>query len=104
MLRELKRAGVRFVFAHRQSSESRGKRPGPDLWAGVGQWAIGSGSLTVDRLRHRSGLTVQPLTTRWRRDCWPEYASRRNLGLVIENTSSGTSSGSGARISDLEQR
>lgn len=40
LLRELKRNGVRFVFAHRQSSVSRGNDPGPDLWAGVGQWAI----------------------------------------------------------------
>jgi N-acetyl-anhydromuramyl-L-alanine amidase AmpD len=40
LLRALKRAGVRFVFAHRQSSASRGNDPGPDLWANVGQWAV----------------------------------------------------------------
>jgi N-acetyl-anhydromuramyl-L-alanine amidase AmpD len=40
LLRALRRVGVRFVFAHRQSSASRGNDPGPDLWAGVGQWAI----------------------------------------------------------------
>ena len=40
LLRALAQTGVRFVFAHRQSSASRGNDPGPDLWAGVGQWAI----------------------------------------------------------------
>ena len=40
LLRRLGRSGVRFVFAHRQSSASRGNDPGPDLWAGVGQWAV----------------------------------------------------------------
>ena len=40
LLRELKTAGVRYVFAHRQSSASRGNDPGPDLWAGVGEWAL----------------------------------------------------------------
>ncbi|MFV8755736.1 N-acetylmuramoyl-L-alanine amidase [Nannocystaceae bacterium ST9] len=40
LLRALKRVGVRFVFAHRQSSASRGNDPGPDLWANVGEWAI----------------------------------------------------------------
>ena len=27
------------MFAHRQSSESRGNDPGPEIWRGVGQWA-----------------------------------------------------------------
>jgi N-acetyl-anhydromuramyl-L-alanine amidase AmpD len=40
LLRALAGIGVRHVFAHRQSSETRGNDPGPDLWANVGQWAI----------------------------------------------------------------
>jgi N-acetyl-anhydromuramyl-L-alanine amidase AmpD len=40
LLRALEGIGVRNVFAHRQSSSSRGNDPGPDLWRGVGQWAI----------------------------------------------------------------
>ncbi len=40
LLRALEGIGVRNVYAHRQSSSSRGNDPGPDLWRGVGQWAI----------------------------------------------------------------
>lgn len=32
--------GLTHVLAHRQSSGSRENDPGPDLWAGVGQWAV----------------------------------------------------------------
>jgi N-acetyl-anhydromuramyl-L-alanine amidase AmpD len=40
LLRMLARHGIRFVFSHRQSSNSRGNDPGPEIWASVGQWAI----------------------------------------------------------------
>ena len=40
LLRMLRGAGVRFVFAHRQSSEDRGNDPGPEVWSSVGQWAL----------------------------------------------------------------
>jgi transcriptional regulator with XRE-family HTH domain len=58
-------AGIRSVFAHRQSSASRGNDPGPDLWAGVGQWAI-------DRLGFSEGgpgYTIDqgnPIPDEWR--------------------------------------
>jgi hypothetical protein len=32
--------GLRTVLAHRQSSASRENDPGPDIWFGVGQWAV----------------------------------------------------------------
>ena len=32
-------AGLQGLYAHRQSSGSRGNDPGPDLWYGVGEWA-----------------------------------------------------------------
>ena len=32
--------GLTHILAHRQSSGMRENDPGPDLWAGVGQWAI----------------------------------------------------------------
>jgi len=32
--------GLRTVLAHRQSSASRENDPGPDIWSGVGQWAV----------------------------------------------------------------
>lgn len=31
---------ITHVFAHRQSSGSRGNCPGPDIWSTVGQWAM----------------------------------------------------------------
>lgn len=40
LLLHLSSLGVRFVFAHRQSSESRGNCPGPDIWRTVGLWAV----------------------------------------------------------------
>ena len=32
--------GLRTVLAHRQSSATRENDPGPDIWHGVGQWAV----------------------------------------------------------------
>ena len=43
LMRYLYDKGIRFVFAHRQSSASRGIDPGPDIWANVGEFAIGLG-------------------------------------------------------------
>ncbi|MGX5821012.1 peptidoglycan recognition protein family protein [Chitinophaga lutea] len=31
---------VKHIYAHRQSSGDRSNDPGPDIWLGVGQWAI----------------------------------------------------------------
>lgn len=31
--------GLNYVYAHRQSSASRGNDPGPDVWYNVGHWA-----------------------------------------------------------------
>ncbi|MFV8750364.1 peptidoglycan recognition family protein [Nannocystaceae bacterium ST9] len=65
LLRALAAAGVRHVFAHRQASASRGNDPGPDLWAGVGQWALeqlgfsdGGPSYAID--------TGRPIPDAWR--------------------------------------
>jgi hypothetical protein len=41
--------GIRYVYAHRQSSASREGDPGPDLWHNVAEWAITNLGLT-DRL------------------------------------------------------
>jgi len=65
LLRALGRVGVRHVFAHRQSSASRGNDPGPDLWANFGQWAI-------ERLEFSDGGpgfsigTGKPIPAEWR--------------------------------------
>jgi hypothetical protein len=36
----MKTMGLRTILAHRQSSATRENDPGPDIWYGVGQWAI----------------------------------------------------------------
>lgn len=36
----IKKIGLTHVLAHRQSSGSRENDPGPDIWYGVGQWAV----------------------------------------------------------------
>jgi N-acetyl-anhydromuramyl-L-alanine amidase AmpD len=40
LLRMLAAQRIRYVYGHRQSSNSRGNDPGPEIWASVGQWAI----------------------------------------------------------------
>jgi len=42
LLQHLKRSvpGIKYVFAHRQSSDSRTNDPGPDIWFSVAEWAI----------------------------------------------------------------
>ena len=40
LLELLRRLGIRFVFAHRQSAANRGNCPGPEVWGSVGQWGI----------------------------------------------------------------
>ena len=32
--------GIRYVFAHRQSSAQRGNCPGPEIWSSVAQWGL----------------------------------------------------------------
>lgn len=62
--------GLKYIYAHRQSHNQRGNDPGPDLWYGVGEWAIkhrglsdtptgnpykvGSGQYIPDSWRRRS--------------------------------------------------
>ncbi|EDM77955.1 N-acetylmuramoyl-L-alanine amidase, family 2 [Plesiocystis pacifica SIR-1] len=40
LLRQLRAAGIRHVYAHRQSSPKRGNDPGPEIWSSVGQWGV----------------------------------------------------------------
>lgn len=61
----VKKIGLTHVLAHRQSSGDRENDPGPDIWAGVGQWA-------VDRLGLKDGgpgfkiSTGNPIPNEWR--------------------------------------
>ena len=39
-LPQLGSPGLSYIYAHRQSSGSRGNDPGPDIWYNVAEWAI----------------------------------------------------------------
>jgi hypothetical protein len=58
--------GVKYLYAHRQSSEDRTGDPGPDVWFHIGEWALANLSLT-DRLPRTHIGTGQPIPDIWRR-------------------------------------
>jgi hypothetical protein len=66
--------GIRFVFAHRQSSASRENDPGPDLWYNVGQWAVSSAGLSDGGpgFKVGSGNPILPAWRTWARPLVPE--------------------------------
>jgi N-acetylmuramoyl-L-alanine amidase-like protein len=57
--------GIRYVFAHRQSSGSRDNDPGPDIWFNVGQWAVQNAGLSDGGPGYRIG-TGNPIPAAWR--------------------------------------
>ncbi|NVB37229.1 N-acetylmuramoyl-L-alanine amidase [Pseudenhygromyxa sp. WMMC2535] len=66
LLRELQRVGVRYVFAHRQSLETRGNDPGPEIWHAVGQWAVTALGMSDGGPGYAVG-TGAPIPDAWRR-------------------------------------
>jgi hypothetical protein len=58
--------GIRYLYAHRQSSASRESDPGPDVWLNVGEWGIASLGLT-DRLPRTRVGDGRPIPDDWRR-------------------------------------
>ena len=65
LLRMLAAHGIRFVFGHRQSSNSRGNDPGPEIWASVGQWAIDKLGMSDGGPDYAIG-TGRPIPADWR--------------------------------------
>jgi hypothetical protein len=57
--------GVKYVYAHRQSSKDRTGDPGPDVWCNVGEWAISNLKLT-DRLPTTHVGSGRPVPDSWR--------------------------------------
>ncbi|SEO02805.1 peptidoglycan recognition protein family protein [Palleronia pelagia] len=53
------------VLAHRQSSRTRANDPGPDIWKGVGQWAVDTLGLKDGGPGFKVG-TGQPIPDSWR--------------------------------------
>jgi hypothetical protein len=58
--------GIQYVYAHRQSSDTRENDPGPDVWLHVAEWAINTLGLT-DRLPQTHVGKGQPIPDSWRR-------------------------------------
>lgn len=59
---------LNYVFAHRQSSDSRTNDPGPDIWYGVGEWAInqaGYSPLSRDYFIKGKGKSIPDSWRRW---------------------------------------
>ena len=58
--------GIKYLYAHRQSSEDRDGDPGPDVWFNIGEWALGNLKLT-DRLPTTHVGTGKPIPQSWRK-------------------------------------
>jgi hypothetical protein len=57
--------GIKYLYAHRQSSKDREADPGPDVWFQVGQWALAT--LALDDARPRLSVgDGQPIPASWR--------------------------------------
>jgi len=60
-----KTIGLRYIYAHRQSSRTRTNDPGPDIWYHVGQWAIDHLGLSDGGPNYKVG-TGAPIPPEWR--------------------------------------
>ena len=66
LVRQLHRAGVKYVLAHRQSSADRGNDPGPEIWSSIGQWAIDRLGMSDGGPSYAIG-SGKPIPDAWRR-------------------------------------
>lgn len=57
--------GIKYLYAHRQSSESRPNDPGPDVWFNIGEWALAKLNLTDQQPTTHIG-TGRPIPSDWR--------------------------------------
>lgn len=78
--------GLTHVLAHRQSSAARENDPGPDLWRGVGQWAVENRGLNDGGPKFKVG-DGNPIPDAWR--TWgsgggttPELETSASAGLA----------------------
>lgn len=92
LIREM---GLTHVFAHRQSLASRANDPGPDIWAGVGQWAVENRGLS-DGGPHFKVDGGKPIPDTWRN--WgrnggttPELETREGFEPVEESLEAASS-------------
>ena len=65
LLRLLNSMGIRYVFAHRQSSAKRGNCPGPEIWSLVGQWGLEQLGMSDGGRGHAIG-DGKPIPDVWR--------------------------------------
>jgi hypothetical protein len=57
--------GIKYLYAHRQSSSDREGDPGPDVWFNIGEWALANLKLT-DRLPRTHIGDGKPIPDVWR--------------------------------------
>lgn len=57
--------GIKYLYAHRQSSSNKLEDPGPDVWFTIGEWAITTLGLT-DLLPQPKTGTGSPIPSQWR--------------------------------------
>ncbi len=79
--------GLTTVLAHRQSSNSRGNDPGPDIWYHVGQWAVDTLGLKDGGPGYKHPAGGTPIPREWR--TWGRSARSSGIRFEWEGETSG---------------
>jgi hypothetical protein len=86
--------GLHTVLAHRQSSATRENDPGPDIWSGVGQWAVDTLGLKDGGPGFKVG-NGHPIPDAWRTWGRPGLAAPAKEAESGESAEAGESGASG---------
>ena len=70
LLMMLRRNGIKYVYAHRQSAGDRGNDPGPEIWQGVGEWGVRRLGLSDGGPGYIEGSGA-PIPSTWREPAKP---------------------------------
>jgi hypothetical protein len=69
--------GLTHILAHRQSSDSRTNDPGPEIWYGVGQWAVENLGLKDGGPGYKHSAGGAPIPDEWRN--WGRSGTAREI-------------------------
>lgn len=78
--------GLTTVLAHRQSSNTRGNDPGPDIWYHVGQWAVDTLGLKDGGPGYKHPAGGAPIPPEWR--TWGLKAKAGEIGTAWQGEAS----------------
>jgi hypothetical protein len=81
----IKTMGLTHILAHRQSSDSRENDPGPEIWYGVGQWAVENLGLKDGGPGYKHPAGGYPIPDEWRN--WGRSGVKRELQELGETES-----------------